>query len=389
MDAFFAAVEIVQNPALRGKPLIVGATRDDMRGVVSTASYEARKFGVHSAMSIREAVKRCPQGIFMRGHFDLYRKASATVRRILETVSPLVQMASIDEAYVDVTGSQKLFGGDDAIAAYVRDTIRRETQLPCTVAIAPNKLVSKIASEEAKPDGYCRIQPGEEEAFLAPMPVRRLPGAGPRTCEVLESLGIHTLGQLAARPLNELEAVFGGQMASTLKRGAQGISLSSVKVDRSPVSISRETTFASDLFDWREIEPILAYLSERCTHTLREQGLEAKRVTLKVKYGDFQVRTFARTFSEPTCIDAHVIGALGGLIPKARERRARVRLIGVSLGQLCYNQHQMALFNTKLTEKWGRVLSRVDVLRGKHGFDSMHFGGALGAQPQQTLNNKQ
>jgi DNA polymerase-4 len=387
MDAFFAAVEIVQNPALKGKPLIIGGTKEDLRGVVSTASYEARRFGVHSAMPIAQALKLCPHGIFMRGHFELYREASATVRRVLETVSPLVQMASIDEAYVDVTGSQKLFGGDDAIGAYIRDTIRQETQLPCTVAITPNKLVSKIASDEAKPDGYIRVDAGNEAAYLAPLAVRKLPGAGPRTCTVLESLGIMTLGQLAATPLSMLESVFGDQMAVTLQRAAQGISVSHVEVDRTPKSISRETTFDRDLLDWNRIEQVLAYLTERAAHALREEGMEAKRVTLKVKYGDFQLRTFARTLPEPTCLDRDIAAVLSELVPKARDRRARVRLIGVNLGQLSYNQHQMGLFNRAGTEKWERVLKSLDGVRGKHGFESMHFGRALGARPKKTLTS--
>ncbi len=167
MDAFFASVEQVLNPALLGKPLIIGGDRTDTRGVVCTASYEARKFGVHSAMPLAQAKRLCPHGIFMRGHYEHYRDASTKMRLVLESVSPLVEMASIDEAYVDVTGSQRLFGGDDAIAVYIKKRIREDTKLPCSIAITPNKLVSKIATDEAKPDGYLRVGEGGGGGFFA------------------------------------------------------------------------------------------------------------------------------------------------------------------------------------------------------------------------------
>ncbi len=380
MDAFFASVEVVQNPALRGKPLIIGGAKEDARGVVSTASYEARKFGVHSAMPLAQARKLCPHGIYMRGNFPLYAEASRTVMAILNTVSPLVQIASIDEAYIDVTGSQKLFGGDDAIAAYIKSEIHRQTQLPSTLAITPNKLVSKVASDEGKPDGYVCVGPGEERAYLAPLAIRKLPGAGPKTCEVLESLGVLTIGQLADLPLPMLERVYGQQTAVGLQRAARGIASSKVEVESTPKSISRETTFEQDLLDWKRIEGVLAYLTERCTHTLREHGLETKCVTLKVRYRDFQTKTFAKTLREPTCIDADIIEALAELIPKGRARRARVRLIGVNLSSLSYNQHQLRLFDGEQTEKWERALESVDRVREKMGFEAMHFGKALGQQ---------
>ncbi|HPO14484.1 MAG TPA: DNA polymerase IV [Candidatus Hydrogenedentes bacterium] len=377
MDAFFASVEEVRDPSLRGKPLIIGGDVNSSRGVVSTASYEARKYGVHSAMPMAQARKLCPNGIYIRGHFELYQEASQKVHAILETVSPLVQMSSIDEAYVDVTGSQTLFGGDDAIARYIKSTIRRETGLPCTIAIAPNKLVAKMATEEGKPDGYVRVLNGREEAYLAPLPVRKLPGAGPRTCEMLESLGILTLGQLAAMPSAMLERLFGMYSATWLQRAARGIGETEVVPESIPKSISRETTFEEDILDWPRIERTLAHLAEHCAHTLREQGMEAKRVMLKVRYSDFETKTFAKTLEEPTCIDADLFDALRTLIPKGKERRARVRLIGVGLSSLTYNQHQLRLFDGARTEKWERVLESADRLRDKLGFDSVRCGKSL------------
>ena len=378
MDAFFASVEVARDPSLKGKPLIIGGSKEDHRGVVSTASYEARRFGVHSAMPLAQAKKLCPHGIFMRGHYEHYREASCKVRTILETVTPHVQMASIDEAYLDVSGSQRIFGGDDGIGAYIKSEIRAQTGLPCTVAITPNKLVSKIGSDEGKPDGYVRVAAGEERAFLAPLAVRKLPGAGPRTCQILEQMGILTLGQLANCAIAPLEQAFGHQTAVCLQRRAQGISTSDVEVERSPKSISRETTFPEDVLSWDQVEQTLAYLTERCMYTLREEGLEAKRVNLKVRYSDFETKTFAHTLTEATAVDSDVIAALRGLIAKGKARRARVRLIGVGLDQLRYNQHQMPLFGGKENERWERVLEKADAVREKHGFQYLRSGKSLG-----------
>lgn len=378
MDAFFASVEVVRDPSLAGKPLIIGGNKEDMRGVVSTASYEARRYGIHSAMPLAEAKRRCPHGIFMRGHFEHYREASRKVRGVLETVTPLVQMASIDEAYLDVSGSQRIFGGDEGIGTYIKEEIKAQTGLPCTVAITPNKLVSKIGSDEGKPDGYVRVAAGEERAFLAPLSVRKLPGAGPRTCDVLERMGIRTLGELASTSLVPLEGAFGHQTAISLQRRAQGISTSEVEVERVAKSISRETTFPEDTLAWPQIEQTLAYLTERCMYTLREEGLEAKRVTLKVRYRDFETKTFAHTLSEPTAVDSVVGATLRELIVKGKSRRDRVRLIGVGLDQLRYNQHQMTLFGGKGNEKWERVLEQADAVRQKHGFKYLRSGKSLG-----------
>jgi DNA polymerase-4 len=376
MDAFFASVEQVRDPSLVGKPLIIGGDMDS-RGVVCTASYEARKYGVHSAMPLAEARRRCPHGIYMKGNYADYAAASREVKAVLDTVSPLVQMASIDEAYVDVTGSQKLFGGDDAITAYIKGEIRARTHLPCTVAITPNKLVSKVASDEGKPDGYVRVAAGEERAYLAPLPVKKLPGAGPRTCSVLESLGVLTAGQLAAMPLAALEQVFGTQMAVSLQRTARGISTSEVEVERVPKSISRETTFERDLMDWNEVERVLAYLTERAAYTLREEGLETQRVTLKVRYAGFETHTFGKMLAMPTCVDHEIGAAIRELLPKAKQRRARVRLIGINLGALRFNQHQLHLFDRENAEKWEQVLQRMDAVRTKHGFESLRFGKSM------------
>ncbi len=376
MDAFFASVEQVLNPSLRGKPLIIGGQKGDPRGVVSTASYEARKYGIHSAMPLAQAVRLCPHGIFMRGNFQHYREASEKVRAVLDTVSPLVEAASIDEAYVDITGSQKLFGGDDAIARYIKDEIRQRTQLPCSVGIAANKLVAKVATEFAKPDGYRRVEPGGEAEFLAPLPLGKLPGIGPRTCETLQRAGLRTVGELARLPAQKLLRSF-GLAGVGLQRAARGNSNAPVLVESIPKSIGRETTFPQDLADWKHIEQVLTYLMERSMFALREQGMEARCVTLKVRYSDFETMTFSKTLPEPICVDTEVAEVLRELIPKGKERRARVRLIGVSLSLLSYNQHQLYLFGRERSERWQRVLESVDKVRGRHGFEALRSAKSM------------
>jgi len=368
MDAFFASVEQALNPSLKGKPLIIGGAAQDARGVVCTASYEARRYGVHSAMPLVQARRLCPHGIFMRGNFERYQAASEQVREILETVSPWVECASIDEAYVDVSGSQRLFGGDDGIARHVKSRVRETTRLPCTIAIASNKLAAKVACGEAKPDGYLRIGVGEEAAFFRPLPIRKLPGAGPRTCEVLESLGVMTIGHLASLPRETLLRTF-GPAGYVLQRAARGISTAEVESYSTPKSISRETTFEQDILDWKYIRRMMTYLAERALYVLREKGLEAKCVTLKVRYSDFTTNTFAQTLREPTSVDHEAFRALDALLAKAQARRARVRLVGVALTSLTYNQHQLYLFGRERTEKWARALEGVDRIRARHGFE--------------------
>lgn len=376
MDAFFASVEQVLDPSLKGKPLIIGGDAHDNRGVVSTASYEARKYGVHSAMPIAQARRLCPHGIFMRGNFDHYRTASEQMRTVLESVSPRVEPVSIDEAYVDITGSLRLFGGEEAIVRHIKSRIREATQLPCTVAVGSNKLVAKVGSDEGKPDGCLSIPSGGERAFLRPLSVRKLPGVGPRTAETLESLGVMTIGHLGDLPTPALLDVF-GPSGYSIQRAARGICISEVEPESVAKSVGRETTFERDLLDWDQITRILIYLTERAAYALREKQMEARCVTLKVRYSDFNTHTFSETLLEPTCVDSEIIGVLEGLIPKAKERRARVRLIGVSLSSLVYNQHQLYLFGRKHYEKWERALESVDHIRDRHGFELVRVARSI------------
>ena len=375
MDAFFASVEQALHPELRGKPVIVGGDKES-RGVVCAASYEARAFGVHSAMPLYQARKLCPQGIFLKGAFERYRAASDRVREVLNTVSPMVEFASIDEAYVNVSGSQRLFGGDDAIGRYVKERIRAATELPCTVAIASNKMVAKVAADHAKPDGYLRIATGDEAAFLRPLPIRKLPGVGPRTCATLESIGIRTIGALADLSERTLEGVF-GDGGRALQRAARGCCTAPVVPQGLPKSISRETTFERDCGDWGRLENMAAYLLERAAHALREAGMEAKTVTLKVRYADFATVLHSTTLPDPTSVDVEFLRALDDLFPKARARGMPVRLVGAGLSALRLNQHQMRLFDSRCGEKWEQVLERVDALRRRHGFECVGLARAM------------
>ncbi len=377
MDAFFASVETALNPSLRGKPLIVGGRAEDARSVVSSASYEARRYGVHAAMPIAQAKKLCPKGIFIPCSHGVYGKVSQRIQAILESVTPYIQMASIDEANLDITGSIHLFGDEATLADHIKDCIRDQEHITATIGIASNKMTAKIAANSCKPDGYLSVPTGMEREFLAPLPVGVLPGVGPHTRESLEQMGIMTVRQLAETPENILKRLVGEQGARGLHASAQGLGSDTVEPPRLPKSISRETTFSKDLADWHEIEPVLFRLAEHCAYTMRTEGLETRRITLKVRYGDFETKTFAHSLPEPTALDSMILQALRELLPKGKARRARVRLIGVNLSSLSYNQHQMELFKREQEEKWERAMRSVDALRDKLGFDSVGLGGAM------------
>lgn len=388
MDAFFASVETVLNPALRGKPLIVGGRADDARSVVSSASYEARRFGVHSAMPIAQARKLCPEGIFIPCSHGVYGETSRRIFEVLESVTPQVQMASIDEANLDITGSIHLFGDEAALAAHIKGRIVEQEKITATVGIASNKMVAKIAANACKPDGYLSVASGAERDFLAPLAVGVLPGVGPHTRDTLEQMGIMTVRQLSETPEYLLKRCMGEHMARCLLEAALGFGSDSVAPAEQPKSISRETTFSHDILDWKEIEPVLFRLAEHCAYTLRAEGLETRRVTLKVRYGDFETKTFARSLPEPSALDSVILQALRELLPKGKARRARVRLVGVNLSALSYNQHQMELFNRERDEKWERVMQSVDAVRDKLGFDAMGLGRGMGAGAKKPAPEK-
>src|SRR6266540_3825116 len=310
MDAFFVSVEELFAPGLKGKPVVVGG-RPNERGVVSAASYEARKFGVHSAMPLRTAHKLCPHAIFVDGHPDRYRDCSRKVFEVLNRFSPRVEMASIDEAYLDLTGAERLHGPPLAAAHRLHAMIGRETGLNCSIGAACSRLVAKVASDQAKPNGVLWIIPGQEARFLAPLDVRRIPGVGKVTEKNLHQLGIRKVGDLAGLDDAFLEQHFGkwGLALAGKSRGldAGGWFDTEIGDDAAPKSVSHEHTFGEDTADTNLLESTLARLSEMVCRRLRENGLHTRTVQLKLRYSDFSTITRAHTLARPTHVDAEIL----------------------------------------------------------------------------------
>src|SRR5713101_2702915 len=282
MDAFFVSVELLSRPDLRGLPVVVGGQRDQ-RGVVSSASYEARRFGIHSAMPLRTAAKLCPQAIFLDGHHELYGRWGDRVAEILAKFSPTVEMASIDEAYLDLSGTERLHGPPLAAAHKLLREITSTTSLPCSGGLGATRLVAKVASDQAKPRGLVWVPPGSEAAFLAPLSVRRIPGIGRVTEAALNGLLIETVGQLQQLTLKRLEEIF-GRWGTTLFRKAHGIDSYEFFVDAEPKSLSHNQTFGEDTCDRELLESTLSYLCQKASKRLRDAGLHARTVTLAVRF---------------------------------------------------------------------------------------------------------
>ncbi|MFC1735820.1 DNA polymerase IV [Candidatus Hydrogenedentota bacterium] len=375
MDAFFASVEQARNPGLHGKPVIVGG-RPDRRGVVCAASYEARGYGIHSGMPLARAKRLCPNAVFLNGDTRLYQQASSEIAKILRTVSPVVEPLSLDEAAVDISGSMLLFDTETAIARYLRREIRRQTDLPASVGIGSNKLISKIACSEAKPDGYLDIAPYEGRNFLHPLPVCKLPGVGRHTRELLDDLGVTTIGRFAETPAEAVAKVLGSH-GLVLRNRARGIDSSRVKPKSMPKSISRETTFIEDTSDWSHVRAVIMYLLERAAFALRESGLETRCIGLKVRYSGFDTKLFQRILPCPTDIEADLLTELTPLIIRAKEKRERVRLVGVALSKLAHNQRQLYLFGHEKSVKWENFMQQVDMVRREYDFSFLRTAKSM------------
>jgi DNA polymerase-4 len=375
MDAFFVSVELLERPELRGRPVVVGG-RPDQRGVVSAASYEARKFGIHSAMPLRTAGRLCPHAVFLDGHHAKYGEMSDRVASVLARFSPIVEMVSIDEAYLDLSGTQRLHGPPFAAADKLLRTITRETGLPCSGGLATTRLTAKVASDQAKPRGLVWVAPGQEARFLAPLPVRKIPGIGEVTERALRALGIEFVSQLAELPREKLEKIF-GQWGEALYRKARGGDAYEFVIDAEPKSISHNHTFGEDTADASALESMMSHLSQKACKRLREAGLAARTLTVTIRYAGFDTHTRSRTLTEPTCLDADIFAGFLSLFRAHRDVRRKVRLVGVSLSGFTHGAEQLELLDAGRREKLSRLAQATDQLRNRFGFEKVQFGGSL------------
>ena len=329
MDAFFAAVEVRERPELAGKPVIVGGDRHSRRGVVATASYEARRYGVRSAMPIRQAVRLCPHGIFLPPRHGLYREVSEAILAILHEFSPVVEPVSIDEAYLDMTADRLRFPSLEAIGRAIKARIYASQRLTATVGVGPNKLLAKIATELAKPDGLRVVTPDEVDRVLLPLPVERLPGVGPRTRERLHRAGLVTVADVRARPRSHLVAML-GRFGQALYEFAHGIDARPVLPRQEARSISAEETFERDIRRPQEVVEKLAELASEVGRRLRAEGWWAGVVVLKARYPDFVTVTRRTTLQRPTADDATLLETARRLLERLPPRPDGFRLLGVA-----------------------------------------------------------
>ncbi|MGH9684132.1 MAG: DNA polymerase IV [Candidatus Acidiferrales bacterium] len=378
MDAFFVSVELLARPDLQGLPVVVGGQRDQ-RGVVTSASYEARRFGVHSAMPLRTAAKLCPEAVFLDGSHNLYSQWSDRVAGILAKFSPVVEMASIDEAYLNLAGTERLHGPALGAAHDLLRTITNTTGLPCSGGLGVTRLVAKVASDQAKRRGLVWVAPGSEASFLAPLGVRRIPGIGRVTEAALKNLGVETVAQLQQVSLERLEETF-GQWGSALYRKARGIDSYEFFVDAEPKSLSHNRTFGQDTSGRQQLESTLSYLCQKAAKRLRDAGLHARCVTLTLRYADFKTITRSQTLAEPSDIDAAFLASIRGLFSRAWDGVAPLRLVGVELSSFSSGSGQIELLDPDRREKLERLARATDHLRDRFGFSKVQFGGSLGAR---------
>ncbi len=375
MDAFFVSVELLERPELRGKPVVVGG-RPDQRGVVSAASYEARKYGIHSAMPLRTAGKLCPHAIFLDGHHAKYGEWSDKVATILGKFSPIVEMVSIDEAYLDLAGTERLHGPPFAAADKLLRTITKSTGLPCSAGLASTRLVAKVASDQAKPRGLLWVASGQEARFLAQLAVRKIPGIGEVTERALGALGIEFVHQLADSSQEKLEKIF-GQWGTALYRKARGGDSYEFVLDAEPKSISHNHTFGEDTTDVVALESMLSHLSQKACKRLREAGLSSRTLTLTIRYAGFDTYTRSKTLPEPIRFDADAFAAFLSLFREHLNTQRKVRLLGVAFSGLTHGNEQLDLLDPSRRAKLDKLSRAADSLRDRFGFNKVQFGGSL------------
>jgi DNA polymerase-4 len=382
MDAFFVSVEELFDPSLKGKPVVVGGNADQ-RGVVAAASYAARKFGVHSAMPLRTAARLCPQAIFVEGHMHRYSEYSRKVYGVLTRFSPKVDMASIDEAYLDLTGTSRLLGPPLQAAHALHEAIREATSLRCSLGLASSRLVAKISSDQAKPNGVLYILPGTEARFLAPLEVRKVPGVGKKTEEALHNIGIRYVGDLAALEESFLAQRF-GKWGLALAGKSQGLDAGGwfdtpIGASEEPKSISHEHTFGEDTADRDVLETALLKLSEMVAARLREHKLYAKTVSLKLRDEDFVTVARADTLDHATQLDREIATAVTQLFRKAWDGCKPIRLLGVHASGLQAVEGQMNLLEETKTAKLREAFRSVDHIRNRFGDSAISLAKTLKA----------
>ena len=360
LDTFFVSVECLKNSSLKGKPLLVGGKSD--RAVVAACSYEARKFGVHSAMAMKLARRLCPHAIIIQGDFEEYSKYSSLVTSVIKDTVPTFEKASIDEFYIDMTGMDKHFGCSK-FTHELKNKITKETGLPLSYGLSANKLVSKVATNEAKPNGQLQIPFGNERAFLAPLPVRKMPMIGEKTALTLKSLGIRLIRTIAEMPVNMLESVF-GKNGTELWRKANGIDESPVTPYREQKSISTEETFENDTINIDMLTATLIRMTQKIAFELRSQNRMCSTVSVKMRYANFD--TVSKQASlDFTCSDHILIPQVKELFAKLYDRRLLVRLIGVRLTNLVPGNYQVNLFED--TDEYIRLYKTLDSINKQYG----------------------
>jgi nucleotidyltransferase/DNA polymerase involved in DNA repair len=384
MDAFFASVEQHDHPELRGRPVVVGSP-PDQRGVVSAASYEARRFGIHSAMPSRTAHQKCPDAVFLPVNGARYREVSRRIMRIFESYTPLVQPLSIDEAFLDITGARRLFGDGKTIAEKIRQDIRAQTGLTASVGVAPNMFLAKIASDLYKPDGLTLVPFGQEqiEQFLAPLPISCIWGVGKVTQKRLLSLGLKTIGDLQACDPSRLGQAVGRPSAEVFFRLARGIDHRQIEMDNEEKSISNETTFKDDVTDRGRIEATFKRLADKVGSRLRKAGLFASTVHIKLRWSDFSTITRQTRLSQPCCDDI-TLRETGMELLELHLRQRPVRLIGFGVSSLSHTDRaesqQLNLFEetgSERQEKRKRLSQTADDIRSRYGKQSLKRGSDM------------
>lgn len=388
MDAFFAAVEVLDHPELKGLPVVIGAP-PNRRGVVSTCSYEARKFGIHSAMPSRTAFQRCPQAVFLPPNMKRYHEVSQQIMAVFERFTPLVEPLSCDEAFLDVTGARALFGDGPEIARKIKATVLTETGLTCSIGVASNLFLAKIASDLNKPDGLTVVPSGPESiaAFLAPLPVKRMWGAGRKTQAVFEAHAIRTIGDLQKVDPVRLAGWVGEGAAAAFRQLAFGVDDRPVETERKEKSISNETTFDHDQSDIRVVEATLLELADKVGARLRRAGMYASTVQIKVRRADFSTITRQRRIV-PSCCDDMTLRETALELLQNEKVRYAVRLIGFGVSGLSRtaNAPQLDLFEsmeTQSSKKWEQLSRTVDRIREKFGSGSIRRGSAMQNEPDE------